>query len=158
MADQTVAGFGLIVGERFGRVFVATPYHVAFGNERPSSLSETPGVVFRGDRYTVIQARRLPVASPTDDLAVIEVVMPRGFTLPRAPPVEAAQLPRGTWVWNIGIGQGWDTPARAGGLDRDDPISRWRRVGALRTPPGASGGAAVTAGGVIGMVLPAPPC
>jgi len=153
MADQAVAGFGLIVGERTGRAFIATPYHVAFGNERPSSLNATPGIIFRGEQYTTIQARRLPVASPTDDLAVIEVALPRGITLPQAPRVEAAQLPRGTWVWNIGIGQGWDTPPRAGGLDRDEPISRWRRVGGLRTPSGASGGAAVTAGGVIGMVL-----
>ena len=67
--------------------------------------------------------------------------------------VQTAQLPRGTWVWNIGIGQGWDMPDRAGGFGIEDTISRWRRVGELRAPPGASGGAGVTATGVIGIVL-----
>jgi hypothetical protein len=115
-ADGTPAptGFGLVVGERFGKVYIATPYHVAFGPERPSSLGATPGVIFRGDRYRTIEARRLNVASERDDLAVLEVIPPQGLVLPRAPMALAAQ--RGTWAWNIGIGQDWDMPDRAGGL------------------------------------------
>src|SRR6185295_12280192 len=93
------------------------------------------------------------VANPDDDLAVIEVTPPPGLTPPQAPKVLATQLERGAWVWNIGIGQSWETPDRAGGLGIEEPIKRWRRVGGLRTPPGASGGAGVTANGVIGMVL-----
>lgn len=31
-------GFGLLVGERAGKVYIATPHHVAFGFERPSLL------------------------------------------------------------------------------------------------------------------------
>jgi hypothetical protein len=146
-------GFGLIVGERRGKVYIATPYHVAFGNERPSSLGAAPGVIFRGERYATIQARRLEVAMPTDDLAVLEVAPPQGMAVPRAPIALAAQLPLGSWVWNIGIGQNWDMPYRAGGLGREEPNSRQRLVGALRTPRGASGGAGVTASGVIGIVL-----
>jgi hypothetical protein len=151
--EPAQTGFGLVVGERLGKVYIATPYHVAFGNERPSSFGATPGVVFRGDRYTTIPARRLDVAYPPDDLAVLEVVPPKGLVLPRAPMVQTARLPRGAWVWNIGIGQDWDTPDRAGGFGGEDPVSRRLRVGALRTPPGASGGAGVTADGVIGIVL-----
>jgi hypothetical protein len=120
-------GFGLVVGERVGKVYIATPQHVAFGKERASLLGPTPGVVFRGERYTTIQARRLEVASPTDDLAVLEVTPPQGLTLPLAPVVLASQLQLGSWVWNIGIGQNWDTPYRAGGLVERTPSP----VGAL---------------------------
>jgi formylglycine-generating enzyme required for sulfatase activity len=144
-------GFGLVVGERFGTVYVATPYHVVFGPDRPSSLGATPGVVFRGDRFRTIQTRRLNAASERDDLAVIEVIPPQGLAIPRAPMAVAAQ--RGTWVWNIGIGQDWDMPDRAGGLGPLDVVTGLRRVGQLRTPRGASGGAVVTDSGVIGIVL-----
>jgi hypothetical protein len=146
-------GFGLLVGERAGKVYIATPYHVAFGTERPSSLSATPGVLFRGARYTTVRGRRLEVANPADDLAVLEAVPPPGLAIPRAPMMLAGQLPLGSWVWNIGIGQNWDMPYRAGGLGREEPASRWRVMGALRTPPGASGGAVVATGGVMGIVL-----
>jgi hypothetical protein len=121
-------GFGLVVGERAGKAHIATPRHVAFGPERHSSLSATPPVVFRGDRFNTIQERRLDVASAPDDLAVLEVAPPQELTLPRAPMVLATQLQRGTWVWNIGIGEDWDMPDRAGGLGIGEPISRWRRV------------------------------
>jgi hypothetical protein len=155
LSDGTPAptGFGLVVGERAGKAYIATPYHLAFGLERPSSVGATPGVVFRADRYNTIRARRLDVASVQDDLAVLEVAPPQGLILPRAPMVLAGQLPRGTWVWNIGIGPNWDMPDRAGGLGPEEVVTGRRRVGQLRTPPGASGGAAVTDGGVIGIVL-----
>jgi hypothetical protein len=146
-------GFGLIVGERANKIYIATPYHVAFGSDRPSSLGATPGIVFRTERYETVAARRMEVASGPDDLAVLEVVVPSGLALPRAPMVRADQLLRGTWVWNIGIGQDWDMPDRAGGLGPEDVVTLRRRIGQLRTPPGASGGAAVTEAGVIGIVL-----
>ena len=44
-------------------------------------------------------------------------------------------------------------PDRAGGLGPQDAVTGLRRIGALRTPPGASGGAGVTDSGVIGIVL-----
>jgi hypothetical protein len=95
----------------------------------------------------------LDVASAQDDLAVLEVGQPQGLALSHAPIVLGAQLPRGTWVWNIGIGQKWDMPDRAGGVGPIDVVTGLRRVGSLRTPPGASGGAGVTESGVIGIVL-----
>jgi hypothetical protein len=147
------AGFGLVVGERDRKAYVATPYHVAFGRERPATVAAAPGVVFRVEPYRTITARRLDIASAQDDLAVLEVTTPPSLILPYAPMVPAVQLPRGTWVWNIGIGQDWDMPDRAGGLGPEDVVTGRRRVGQLRTPPGASGGAAVTENGVIGIVL-----
>jgi hypothetical protein len=149
--DQT--GFGLIVGERAGKIYIATPYHVAFGPPgRPSTLGPSPRIIFRSDRRTDVPARRLD-GSPNDDLAAIEVVPPAGLTIPNAPVPTPAGLPRGTRVWNIGIGQDWDTPDRAGGLGTENPVNFRLRVTGLRTPAGASGGAAVTASGVIGIVL-----
>jgi hypothetical protein len=74
-------GFGLIVGERAGKVYIATPHHVVFGLKRPSVLSAEPGVVFHGDRYNTIPARRLDRASAPDDLAVLEVAPPQGLAL-----------------------------------------------------------------------------
>ena len=52
--EPAETGFGLVVGEQLGKVYIATPYHVAFGKERLSSFGATPGVVFRGERYTTI--------------------------------------------------------------------------------------------------------
>jgi hypothetical protein len=146
-------GFGVVVGERAGKLYIATPYHVAFGPDHPSSLVNTPGVIFRGSPFDTIAARRLPVASAQDDLAVLEVTTPQGLTPPHAPTVIGAQLPRGTLVWNIGISRQWDMPDRAGGLGPLNVVTGLLRVGSLRTPPGASGGAAVTEKGVIGIVL-----
>ena len=83
---------------------------------------------------------------------MLEVPAPAGFRPPRIPMVQADKLLISTWVWNIGIGGEWELPFRAGGLGRIDPLTRWLRVGALRTPGGSSGGAAVTEDGILGMV------
>jgi hypothetical protein len=146
-------GFGLIVGQAAGELYIATPRHVAFGRDRVSLLSPTPEVVFHGAPYSPIPARRLDVASQRDDLAVLQVALPQRVAMSYAPMVLAARLPRGTWVWNIGIDRKWEMPDRAGGLGPEEVETGWRRIGSLRTPPGASGGAGVTESGVIGIVL-----
>jgi formylglycine-generating enzyme required for sulfatase activity len=151
-------GFGLIVGSESNpdRVYIATPYHVAFGrNPRDSPLKDTARIVFYWDPNAPgIVARRLDrAASPRDDLAVLEAPVGTVSHLPHAPVVSADRIPIGSWVWNIGNAGDWELPFRAGGLGTIDPLTEWRKVGALPTPPGASGGAAVTEAGVIGMVL-----
>jgi hypothetical protein len=147
-------GFGILVGERDGRLFVATPHHVAFGQRNAAQIpDDAPRIAFRGDPFTQHPARRLPVGSLNDDLAVLEVPIPRGFQAPRIARVASSTVPRGTWAWNIGIGIDWDMPDRAGGVGPIDAVSRWMRVGSLRTPPGASGGAVVTEDALLGMVL-----
>ncbi len=150
-------GFGIIVGEANGRLYIATPHHVAFGRDpRNTKVKDTPSVLFYTDpNARPILGRRLDsAASPqeNDDLAVLEVATPAGFRLPRVPMVQADKLLIGSWVWNVGIGGDWELPFRAGGLGTIDPLTRWRRVGALRTPGGSSGGAAVTEDGILGMV------
>ena len=147
-------GFGIIVGEDRGKIYIATPRHVVFGGDHSPSLSTTPSVVFHSMPYDPVEGERLNVAVPgPTDLAVVEVSTPRGLRLTSAPMVAAGGLKPGDLVWNIGVGGAWDTPARAGGFDRLDAPTGLVRVGQLRTPPGASGGAGVTQNGVIGMVL-----
>jgi hypothetical protein len=153
-APATDTGFGILVGERDGRLFVAVPHHVAFGRQNAARTpDDAPRVAFRGDPFTHHTARRLPVGSIPDDLAVLEVPIPRGFQAPRIARAASGTVPRGTWAWNIGIGGDWDMPDRAGGVGPIDAVSRWMRVGSLRTPPGASGGAVVTEDALLGMVL-----
>ena len=146
-------GFGIIIGEEGQKLYIATPRHVAFGEGRLSSLSTTPSVVFRSAPFTPVEAERLDVAGPLDDLAVIVVREPRGLPPPHAPMIATSDFQPGEWVWNIGIGGKWEAPDRAGGLDGLDAPTNLIHVGELRTPPGASGGAGVTQNGVIGMVL-----
>ena len=150
-------GFGLIVSEEKGRIYIATPRHVALGWGGSPPLSDNLEIVFQSNPYDKIPAKRLPpdVTSPEerDDLAVLEVASPEGMTLPRAPIVNATRLQEGTWVWNIGINESWEMPDRAGGLGPENVLTGRRRIGELRTPGGASGGAAVTEDGIIGIVL-----
>ena len=146
-------GFGIIIGEDGRKLYIATPRHVAFGEDRISSLSATPSVVFRSAPYSPVEAERLDVAGPLDDLAVVAVPAPRGLTPPQALMIATSDFQRGEWVWNIGIGGAWEAPDRAGGLGGLDAATNLIHVGALRTPLGASGGAGVTQNGVIGMVL-----
>jgi NMT1/THI5 like len=148
-------GFGVIVGERFGKAYIATPYHVVFGSDRPSTLSATPGVVLRGDPYNVVQAIRLPVGSASElfDLAVLEVTPPKDMVLPTATTVLTEDLPDGAWVWNIGINRDWVMPGRAGGSKHGIP-SMVRSVWVnCALPPAHRRGATVTENGVVGIVL-----
>ena len=148
------AGFGIIVGDDGGKIYIATPRHVVFGDEKVSSLTATPSVVFHWAPYSPIEAQRLDVAIPNpNDLAVVTVPTPRGLAAPHAPMVATEGLRLGAWVWNIGVGGAWETPDRAGGFGGLDAPTNLVHIGELRTPPGASGGAGVTENGVIGMVL-----
>jgi hypothetical protein len=154
------AGFGLVVGERAGTVYITTPslplpccVNVAWGLDRPSSLGATPGVVFWGDRYKHDSGPPAGCGQRAARSGNPRGPSTGGLAVLRAPMVPAAQLQRGTWVWNIGIGQDWDMPDRAGGVGTLDVVSNKLHVGGLCTPLGASGGVGVTDTGVIGIVL-----
>jgi hypothetical protein len=144
------AGFGIIVGQRGNLLIVAVPAHVVW--DSADELTDRPMVRFRADRLTDIAARRfnrrLP---PPDDLALLEVPLPAGMTVPRATIVPDTVLAT-RFVFAIGAGDDWEVSARAGTFGGVEQNRQWR-FGSLNITPGTSGGAIVTSDGIAAMVL-----
>jgi formylglycine-generating enzyme required for sulfatase activity len=149
--DGTTAqtGFGIIVGQRGSLLIVAVPAHVVW--DSANQLTDRPMVRFRADRFTDIAARRFPRQSQPDDLALLEVPLPAGMTVPRATIVPDTVLAT-RFVFAIGAGDDWEVSARAGTFGGVEQNRQWR-FGSLNITPGTSGGAIVTSDGIAAMVL-----
>ncbi len=142
------SGFGLLVGERDGVLYIAVPRHVVID---PDQLNdERPRVRLFG-RAEWLAGRLGADSSPADDLAVVLFDLPSGYVPPRAPTVNRRTLRVGTAVWNIGCQQRWDMPVLPGVFSSYQPGQRKLVFERLPIVPGCSGGAVVAPDGIVGM-------
>ncbi len=147
------AGFGIIIGERDGRLFIATPDHVARGSE---DLTAAPDVIFfaeQGRRYPARRLEELRIPPAQGDLAVIEVARPPAFRPARITIIDPGDVADAAPIWNIGRTERWLVPTSPGGFQGIDVQTNHLMVEDLPTPPGSSGGAVLTERALLGMTL-----
>ncbi len=144
-------GFGFVVGERDGDLYIATADHVvrADGDLIGSAL-----VTFHSDQGHPRAATLLDLRLPPEqgDLAVLELPVPPHY-LPEWPPTAStSDLLPGTRAWRIGKQQRW-VPAATPGVFVGLQGTIWLGFDDLDTPPGSSGGPVVTEQEIAGMVI-----
>jgi len=141
-------GFGFVVGERYGKLYIATALHVV-GAPEPDGTSRPVKVTFFDDQATRRDAEI--VGTHEHDLAVLRVQKPEGFSFITSC-LSAAGMPRsGTPIWAIGKLTKWKL--LLGRLDSDRPSSDQEiEISGLQVSPGSSGGLVVAATGIVGMV------
>ncbi|MBL8701618.1 MAG: bifunctional trypsin-like peptidase domain-containing/SEL1-like repeat protein [Alphaproteobacteria bacterium] len=147
------SGFGIVVGERDGRLFIATPDHVVRGTE---DLSPTPDVIFFAEQGRRFPARRLEevrIPAAQGDLAVVEVPRPSVFRHATIGIATPSAVPDAAPIWNIGRTERWLVPTDPGGYQGIDVQTNHLMVEGLKTPPGSSGGAVLTERALLGMTL-----
>ncbi|HEV2986794.1 MAG TPA: serine protease, partial [Candidatus Angelobacter sp.] len=147
-------GFGFIVGESEGRLYIVTAYHVVNDKEQVGESKSNVKVSFYGDQGNSYSAQVLATHMPTPhDLAVLTVPSPPGFQWIRKC-LATAKLTRGTSVWSIARGEEWMVQGRPGAVASDRPSAdQIIQLDEMKVMRGSSGGPAVSNDGIIGMIL-----
>jgi S1-C subfamily serine protease/tetratricopeptide (TPR) repeat protein len=144
-------GFGIIIGERDGRLFIATANHIVRGDTPDDGVKRITIRYFQSpnDAY---DAKLLGSSNATYDLAVLEAPAPSGLEWYRQSLRVDPALQRGTPVWFIGREGRWYIPTQPGRLNSVTLDFRIR-VDNLNVQVGTSGAPLLAEDGIIGMIL-----
>ncbi|MEK6374771.1 MAG: peptidylprolyl isomerase [Acidobacteriota bacterium] len=152
--QETENGFGFIVGERGGVLYVVTAYHVVSNPQNVGDdASMTVKVEFYDHQGEMFAAKLLGTKDVNYDLAVLTVPIPPGFAYTKACVARKEQQNLLTEVWIVGRSRLWRPNAGAGHVSSDVPENGHFKVEGLPVKPGSSGGPVIASTGIIGMVL-----
>jgi hypothetical protein len=156
--SQTQKGFGFVVGEVDGTLYIVTANHVVrspASSDRPAQPARNLTVQFYESTADPVAARlRGESLPPPRDLAILEVQKPVGFRWEKASVAPDGSAVRGTEAWLIGILGTWRVPPTAGRIESDEPNIDGIfeiELGAVRV--GSSGAPLVSRQGIVGMVV-----
>ncbi len=146
-------GWGFVVGERTGRLYIVTAYHVV---AEPEKVGAENGVKVRVEFYDrrgkMYDAELLGTHDAVRDLAVLTVPTPPGFEWTRKCLAGAEKQKRGAPVWFVGRDQDWKPPVVPGHV-LAGPSTEWLlEFEGMMVKPGSSGGPVISDTGIIGMV------
>ncbi|MEA2343452.1 MAG: hypothetical protein QOF63_1621 [Thermoanaerobaculia bacterium] len=153
-ADHTENGFGFIVGERSGALYVATAYHVVAPPEGGDLAAPKVKVQFYDHQGTSVDATIIGTHDIAHDLAVLTVVPPQGFEWKKhclGRTNEHQKL--GTEVWYVGKTGNWNVPVSPGRIANEEIIDGVLNVETLSILPGSSGGPLIAPSGIVGLIL-----
>lgn len=141
-------GFGFIVAERGGQVYIVTANHVVRDNE---GQSEPIVINFYQDQKKDIPATLLPKFAGERDVAVIQAPLPGGHSWRREAMGRPANLVPGvSKLWYVGRWELWEIPPRPGFVNR---LEGKHMVLEMRVARGSSGAPLIADDGIVGLVL-----
>jgi Trypsin-like peptidase domain len=145
-------GFGFMVGEDSGQLYIVTADHVVRG-DGPDDIDKKPTVIFFQDPGKEYGGELLGTHLPRGrgDLAVLRIQSPPKFKWNRNAQA-AASVERGTDVWFIGKLGEWYVPTRPGAVNEAEP-SGTIRVEGLPVSVGTSGAPLISQSGILGMIV-----
>jgi hypothetical protein len=147
-------GFGFIVGERNGFLYVVTARHVIAGNsDNPDSKpSKTVKITFYSEQENAYDAKVLR-ADSMHDLALLSVPTPRGFRWQPKCLAGAENANRGSHVWFVGRNATWYVPVEPGAVTSERPgIDSRIQLERLEVREGTSGAPLISDAGIVGMI------
>jgi Trypsin-like peptidase domain len=153
-SNQTRDGFGFIVGERAGLLYIATAYHVLADPQNVSDLSDlSVKAEFFSYQGQMFDAKLLGTHDVEHDLAVLTVRAPNDFQWKKDGLGRDDQQRLLTEVWFVGRAETWYVPASAGRVASDVPVNGLLDLEGLQIRRGSSGAPLIAASGIVGMVL-----
>jgi hypothetical protein len=145
-------GFGFVVGEDAGQLYIVTADHLVRG-DGPDESDRHPTVIFFQDQGTQYSGDLLGTDLPRGqgDVAVIRLkpVQKIGWKMAAK---AAEPVGRDTKTWFIGKLGEWYVPTRPGFVNEVEPNGTIRLDG-LPVSVGTSGAPLISAGGIVGMVV-----
>jgi hypothetical protein len=151
--DHTENGFGFILGERSGALYIATANHVVNLSDAADLAPAKVKVQFYDHQGTNFDAT-IVTHDVTHDLAVLTVVPPQGFEWKKRCLGRTNEHQKlGTEVWNIGKTGAWSVPVSPGHIATEEIMDGVINVETLSILPGSSGGPLVAPSGIVGLIL-----
>jgi hypothetical protein len=153
MSTHVENGFGFVVGERGGQLYIVTAYHVvndpdAIGVANPVKAK----VEFFDNQGKLYKAEILGTHDENRDLAVLTVPSPAGFSWKEKCLAGPEKQKHGVPVWFIGRDQKWKPPVAPGHVI-SGPSTEWMiDLEGTSVKPGSSGGPIISDTGIIGMI------
>lgn len=147
--DGVHNGFGFIVAERQGQVFIVTANHVVRSGG-PDGEARRILVRFFQEQGRSYQATLLETSDQTYDLAVLQVPLPAGLTWQRAV-LGPQRAERRTPVWFVGRSGEWYVPTVPGRINTLTLDLKYL-LDNLPVRVGTSGAPLIADTGLIGMV------
>jgi len=146
-------GFGFVLGERAGRLYIVTAYHVVADPEEVGAATAAKvSVEFYDRRGKMYDAELLGTHDTARDLAVLTVATPPGFEWTRKCLAGPEKQERGTPVWFVGRDQEWKPPVVPGHVVAG-PSTEWLlELEGMTVKRGSSGGPVISDTGIIGMI------
>jgi len=152
-AEHTENGFGFIVGERGGNLYIATANHVVYQDDVPDAEPPEVKVEFYDRQGTMYVADRIRTHDVPHDLAVLTVHPPPGFQWTKRSLGKSEHRKRSTEVWFIGKSRNWLVPVTPGRIASEEIIDGLMDLESLQIQPGSSGGPLLASSGIVGIVL-----
>jgi formylglycine-generating enzyme required for sulfatase activity len=148
--SKTEQGYGFVVGEQAGQVYIATANHVVRGvTEQPGDRVKRVTIEYFHDQGVRYEAKLLETREKTYDLAVLRANMPAGLRW-RREALGATESSRRTPVWFVGRSGVWYVPTQPG---RINSITVDRiHIDMATILAGTSGAPLIAETGIIGMI------
>ena len=147
-------GFGFVVGEGGGAVYIATARHVVINEAAVGEVRKSVRVTFSIDRGAPRDAEVLSVHESGVDLALLRAIPPSGYRWERAALAPPEEQRRPTRVWFIGRNGDWFIPVTPGAILSEQPSARSQiEVEGLSVARGSSGAPLVSTSGIAGMII-----
>jgi trypsin-like peptidase/PEGA domain-containing protein len=151
-------GFGFIVGERGGFLYIATARHILIPEDQPDAGPAKAKVSFFSDQGTTYDAEVLGTHQANLDLAVLKVRKPANLEWNKQCLAGPEKESRGTQVWFVGKRDDWYVPFEPGTIVSEVPATDSTvEIERLTVSPGTSGAPLIADTGVVGMILSAAP-
>jgi hypothetical protein len=153
MSTHTENGFGFVVGERGGQLYIVTAYHVVNDPDVIGVTSPVKAKVeFFDHQGKLFKAEILGTHDAIRDLAVLTVSSPAGFSWKEKCLAGPEKQKHGVPVWFIGRDQQWRPPVAPGHVV-SGPSTEWMiELEGTSVKPGSSGGPIISDTGIIGMI------
>lgn len=156
--QSTRQGFGFIVGERGGFLYIVTARHILIPEDQPDAAPAKAKVSFFSDQGTTYDAEVLGTHQANLDLAVLKVRKPANLEWNKQCLAGPEKKNRGTQVWFVGKRDEWYVPFEPGTIVSEVPSTDSTvEIERLTVSPGTSGAPLVADTGVVGMILNAAP-
>lgn len=151
MSTHEENGFGFVVGEKSGQLYIATAHHVVASSD-PDTTTLKVEVEFFERRGKMYKAELLGTHDAARDLAVLTVPPPAGFAWTKKCMAGPEKQKRGVPVWSIGRVQEWKPPVEPGHVASDTSPDWMLDLEGTVVQAGSSGGPVVSDTGIIGMI------
>ena len=151
LGDHTEFGFGFIVGERSGKLYIVTANHVVYAKEVDAPPAKVK-VEFYDNQGTLFDAALLGTHDVDHDLAVLTVPPPPDFKWIKQCLGRSEEQKRSTAVWYIGKSQKWRLPQSPGRIAIERVLNGQLELEDLHILPGSSGGPLVASSGIVGII------
>jgi len=144
-------GFGFIVGEREGQVFIVTANHVVRGEE-PGDVATRVAIRYFHDQRLSYEATLLERSDRTYDIALLRSEVPNDLKWHRASLGSQENVQRNAPVWFLGRARTWYVPTGPGRIN-DITLNFRLILDNLTVQPGTSGAPLIGESGILGLIL-----